>query len=145
MKSQKNIKEFVVDADKWICGGGGTNYGGLGEGATLMQNNHGYMCCLGHCMNQLGFSLIGRSESLGGHLRMGCYPSSIAKLCKNKGYESNPFVSNANGTPENTQFAYDAVDINDGDMSLKTRVEKLRKLFDEQGLKIRFKNIKKHL
>lgn len=63
-------KTLILDYSLWRCGGvKGENI--LGEGPTLLNNDEGYMCCLGQVCLQLNSSLtresirgIGEPESL---------------------------------------------------------------------------------
>ena len=148
MKNQKNIKEFVVDADKWICGGGERKNNGLGKGTTSMQNDQGEMCCLGHCMSNMGFEPNGgtyKEYNYPFHKRTvrANYPSGVSENSKNRGYKANPFVTLDH---ENTRLSLRAAEINDEiGTPLKERVAKLKALFKSKGLTLRFKNIKKHL
>lgn len=133
-KQPRKNTEFVIDADKWICGWPTANYqdsGTLGSGTTSMLNDRGYMCCLGQCMSQIGFDVSGGRAD----------PQQVLKHSSNKKF--NPFT-NAKG--KNSTLSSDAIAINDATTtSVVKKVEQLRELFKKHGLKIRFINIKKHL
>jgi hypothetical protein len=115
--------KYTIDVDKWRCGGSGANK--LGEGLTMLRNPEGYCCCLGFITIQEGFNPIG---AIG--------PSELGKVIPR-------LVEKA---LLNTRLANDAIQINDDfDTTMKEKVRALRSLFASHGVKLHFKNLKKHL
>jgi hypothetical protein len=49
-----SVTKLVLDYSKWRCGLRSHNQ--LGEGSTSLQNEEGYMCCIGQWCNQIGVS-----------------------------------------------------------------------------------------
>ena len=139
--------EFTVDADKWVCGFPYPSHSGdkrsekansLGKGKSCMENSEGEMCCLGHCMLQLGFDVSSGDDC-------NDYPSDIVHFKSNKGKNSkdNPFL---NIYGDNTDLSEAAADINDDrSTTIRFKIAELKKLFALYGLTLRFKNIKKYL
>lgn len=139
-------KEYTIDADKWRCGCG---HNALGDGYTRMLNEEGYMCCLGQISEQMGVEKQFLKES--------CDPEEVANRIIN-GNESSvakqkylthnhliKYIKKCKNNVRLSNLAKRAIDINDDkDLSTKERVEKLKALFADNGIKLRFKNIKKH-
>lgn len=138
------MKEYTIDVDKWRCGWTGENQ--IGNGNVRMLNGRGEMCCLGQISCQMGVDSELMLDTVD--------PEDVAEAIKNKGSRvsqeyltHNPLIKYPRlGVIRNSKLASDAMDINDDDkISTKERAKRLKALFLKKGIKLRFKNIKKHL
>jgi hypothetical protein len=121
---------LIIDASIWRCGLDGYygNNNKLGEGATLLLNHDGFMCCLGQITCQLRPDIP--KEALLGQP----YPSRLMfgdiPLLKKKGV--------------NTQLSDDAVKINDNSKTtINEKIFELKSLFKEHGYRIKVINMHK--
>ena len=133
-------KDFIIDADKWICGKPHPRKplkkNSLGEGMTQLLNGEGYMCCLGQCLSQVESDLDILYIST---------PQGIADKIKTKNVFLRRILIDDN-LYSNSGLSVEAMEINDDEeISLKTRVNELRNLFTKYDCTIKFKNIKKYL
>lgn len=139
-------KEYTIDADKWICGDEASPKGcSLGEGFTEMKNKQGYMCCLGQIMRQQGV-VDDDLESCGDPRDVRYEIMRHSKVAyKNKAdLLTRNFLFDNKG--RNSHLATSAMEINDDpSTTIGEKVNKLKGLFSRKGIKLRFKNIKKHL
>lgn len=118
---------FEIQRSKWRSGGDGDNK--LGEGETQMLNIEGFMCCLGQIAIALGIESSNLYQKAG--------PSSCnidIPFLTMPSQADNPkqkYIANS--------LATDAMQINDNEYySLEKREERLKKLFAEKGLTLKF-------
>lgn len=115
--------KFVIDRSKWRCGQNGKFK--LGAGETLLENEQGYMCCLGQIARQLDNNIILLDRISPEDLKV----------------EVSPLCIDINGHIEDTELSSDAMDINDNmNFTNITREEKLIELFNDHGHEIEFIN-----
>lgn len=122
--------KFTVNRNKWRCGGRGANL--HGKGRTELLNTEEYMCCLGFCMEQEGFS----QEDL----ERFCYPRACAGWSDKK--DSYFFRENIKYGEKyyiDSDLSKKAYRINDDNsITREEREEKLIALFNEYGHEITF-------
>lgn len=103
-----------------------------------MANIDGFECCLGQCSRQDGIDrldLVNQAD-----------PEDVARSHREEWVLLSNFVENDLGTLENNNLSERAIEINDSEfMPIPKKMTSLRELFKENGLKIKFKNIKKAL
>lgn len=121
-------KTLILDEATWRCGKNSQNSNNRrGTGDTRLENEEGFMCCLGQFSNQLKKGL---------NIRCKMFPAGTNEkipLLTKRGY--NSYVD--------TKLSNKAVVINDDEStSIYEKVRKLRSLFRTKGIKIVFKRIK---
>lgn len=129
-----DITEFVIDRSKWRCGGSITypnkiNLNARGLGIIQLENQEGYMCCLGQITKQLrpDLSLL--------------MVSSPDQFTDEISYLSEMIEGDDGEEPFNTPLAENAIEYNDDpDLTDDERENLLSKLFDDEGLKLTFVN-----
>lgn len=118
---------YTIDVDRWRSGGNGSNR--LGSGHTQLENNLGFCCCIGFICKQSGVS---RDKILAKPVPKG-EDIEIQFL-----YERN--------AERASNLLTQAITINDMEsISLEERVKRLRLLFKDYGIRLVFKNLKKHV
>lgn len=129
--------DFVVDRRTWVRGLAG---GSSGLGQTALLNDQGNMCCLGHCMTNLGAEknqILGLGE-----------PEEIDNDPYGVGYNlvrypfTAPFANynEERGRYVNNELSTDAMVINDALIDEEAREQQLIELFMRHGHTIRFEN-----
>lgn len=122
--------EFVIDRSKWRCGNYGPNAVGFGD--TELLNEEGYMCCLGQIACQLKWP----KEVI----RYQGEPSECD--IEDKKVNKSILTREIGGYSKiiaNSEFANEAIDINDNeDTTVKEKEKALKELAKEHGLKIKF-------
>jgi hypothetical protein len=123
------MREFVIDRSKWRSGEKGKY--AIGKGATRMKNEEGYMCCLGQICNHLhpdrGMTKFADPEEF-----YNIYNSMEYK-------EDNFLVYNEGYDNLNTTLSNKAMYINDNpEYNIKERESKLKELFAEHNIKLKF-------
>ena len=123
--------KFTIDYLKWRCGGSDRpeNNNALGKGDTALLNIQGFMCCLGQCALQRGFSreTIFNLNS----------PTDLGKEDIIFNYKLN-----IGGGFLNTPLSVNAISINDDTESTpKEKIEKLIPLFAANGHELEFINV----
>ena len=127
-------KSFTIDRSPWRCGGDASweTDAIRGAGLTMMLNDEGFKCCLGHIASQCGFSdeqLLSLAEPY--------------EVVEPNSELSTGFLTKINskdgGFVENTKLAEDAMGINDDcKLSDEQRESKLAKLFQKAGYSLSF-------
>ncbi len=108
---------FEIDRSLWRTGESGSC--STGEGSTCLKNKRGFKCCLGFLAESLGIKGIKNKEQ----------PYHLSAKSEHKFYET---------LPKDASDA--AIDINDNPLILerKSREESLTKLFEQNGIKVKF-------
>jgi hypothetical protein len=115
----KKIKSLIINRDRWVRGGGTKPE----FGTTELLNNKGRMCCLGFFCVATGVS----SNALSGKESPCDLKTHIPML-------TDPI------TLENTQFAIQAIEVNDAAIDEPEREREIVKLFKSHGVKLQFKD-----
>ena len=121
-------KTFTIKRSKWLRG----NRNGEGAPArSQLCDGDGHKCCLGHIMNQCGFTyseLIGKGTPATTEM-------DIHKVLD----KADKLAYKLNGGLHPSMLTSAAININDdADMAWNTREAKLRKLFADNGITIKF-------
>jgi hypothetical protein len=125
-KHNIKMREFVIDRSKWRSGEKGKY--AIGKGTTEMKNEEGYMCCLGQICNHLhpDKKMINVRD-----------PEDFYNSIKYK--EDNFLVYNEGYDNLNTTLSNKAMYINDTvKYNIKERESKLKELFAEHNIKLKF-------
>jgi len=126
MTKYKLPKELVLDYKKWVCGDSTNKTKGTGEGLSKLLNKSNYMCCLGQFSLQTG---VKKSDIYD----KSC-PSSLNFNIVGLSWKKN----------EETQLAYEAMDINDAcDTTIVEKIKRLKQVFSKYKYKIKLKNFPK--
>lgn len=129
---------FVIDRDKWRCGGMLGAYR-LGLGETALLNPEGYMCCLGQVAAQCGVPLnnlkdTGEPVELVYELPLSDVPEILVSL--EEELEDDETGEKVN---RNSRLSDRAMEINDAlDYTLAERELRLTTLFQEYGHELVF-------
>lgn len=121
-------KTLMLDEATWRCGKESDYQNNKrGSGSTELENNKGFMCCLGQFSNQL-------KEDL--YIKNKMFPSSTNRHI--------PFLTRKiGGYYIDTKLSDKAIGINDDEnTTVFEKVRKLRSLFATKGIKIVFKRMK---
>lgn len=111
------LKHFTIDRSKWRTGESGEF--STGSGKTQLLNTDGFMCCLGQCLNQVGWDDTLEIEE----------PDD-------SGIGECAFVHESG---YNTSLSKEAMKINDAEeTTTQQKEEALTKLFNDHGLTIEF-------
>ena len=132
-KTNENVyvsSEQVIDRSAWVCGNGEADLDHL-VGSTLMLNEEGFMCCLGHVCHNSGFGKdLLLSEGL---------PEDVVA---DTDFLDLPYLVDAESEDEDigdSAFAGQAVSINDDRLlAPKEREKQLKVLFKEHGITLKF-------
>lgn len=134
--------QYVLDVEKWICGGGihGADvYAGncIGDGVTRMLNSEGYMCCLGQFAKQVGVS-----DSA---LISGASPSTVdgtMKAAGGLGSRHVPYdLTFVDKIGNNTDLSNALMSINDSRMTkLATKITYIRRELKKTGHSLKVLN-----
>lgn len=115
----KPVLSFTVQLSKWRCG----DYSSyseniLGHGETQLENNHGFMCCLGFACKAAGYtgSMIGKGAPHGLKIRLDGLTH----------YNSSSSTADVEDTP----FSLAAIKINDDTF---TTIEEKKKALKTLG------------
>lgn len=122
-------KSFTIDRATWRCGGREQSDKHHGSGATLMLNEEGFKCCLGHIASQCGFT----DKQLFNHGR----PSQVVK---GAGTKPTGFLTETdNSNIVDSLLTHAAIAINDDEnISFEERETELAKIFRNAGYEISF-------
>ena len=118
------MEEIIIDRSKWRCGG--CDYNKVGIGNTELENEEGFMCCLGQWISQKykSIKIKGLDE-----------PNDAIKRDKLLVYKNDW------DDYENTALSKVLMNINDDwDITLKEREEKLHEVAKRDG-RFKFKFI----
>lgn len=122
-------KILILDEATWRCGKDTSNPNNRrGKGSTRLENEEGFMCCLGQFSNQLKKGL---------NIKNNYYPASTGKYIPflTRKLKSELYVD--------TKLSRKAISINDNqDTSIFKKVKELRSLFATKGIKIVFRRMK---
>lgn len=111
---------FTIDRSIWRCAH-------HGRGDTMLANRQGFMCCLGQLSCQLGVPYKAVFEK-----------PSPNRIPKDHAHRLAMLLDRS-GNSGQSQFAWDAMDINDDrKLSDRQREAKLAALFAEYGHEVRF-------
>ena len=115
--------KVVIDRAKWRTGGSSRYHTGAGD--TMLENDGGYMCCLGFCIKALGdtYQTMGYS-----------HPADLQVLLPDltQLYDEHWEI-------ENTPLAHAAVEINDcGYNSASNKERRLLELFENSVYELEF-------
>lgn len=115
--------KFVIDTKKWRTGSNGPNK--TGEGDTFLLNKEGFMCCLGMCLEQIGFDH---------HVLL-----DVANPANVKSGLDAMKIFRTNVPNMNTDLSVAAMNFNDSPLTtIDEKKEKLIKLFANNGHEIEF-------
>lgn len=118
-------KTLILDYSTWRCGNDGEQR--LGEGATCLLNNEGYMCCLGQFTPQLNPDM---DKAL---MADKFYPQFL--------HTEIPYITELiKGHYCDTTLARKAAGINDSNTTPEEKIEKLQELFTKEGFTIQVIN-----
>lgn len=128
------MKTLTIDRSKWRTGGLREHQTGKGE--TLLLNKFGYMCCLGFYCLQAGVDKNTIKHQFN--------PANLQIELKDDDKNMRVLLSDYKDSfgewnLENTEFADDAITINDNpDIDSKTREEQITEHFAKVGVEIVF-------
>jgi hypothetical protein len=132
------MDKFIIDRSQWRTGAD-SNYA-TGKGDTNLVNEQGFMCCLGFYCLQAGVAQpaitgVGLPEDLDTEVIKAYNNTDLALLIREEeNYYGDIII-------RNSKLADNAVDINDStDYSPQVKEEKLKALFNENGIEIEFIN-----
>lgn len=132
---KRKIK-VTIDRSKWRTGLNSTNQ--TGEGRTALLNKEGYMCCLGFCM---AASKVAKKNLLDISAPSGCLNQHAIdpnKAMRSSGVRALTEES-LTTCLKNSEFAFDAMAINDSTKSTPKEKEKaILELFKDSVFDIKF-------
>lgn len=124
---------YVLDVSTWRCGGAGESPNALGKGMTRMENDSGFLCCLGQFSKryttkaQRMFALSPRDVGMG--MKKIYDPAFVEKSKSVKGVFSN------------TPLARSLIAVNDNDtISVRCKISRIRGLLMNHGHSLRVLN-----
>jgi hypothetical protein len=122
--------KVVIDRAKWRTGGSSRHSTGAGD--TMLENDGGYMCCLGFCIKALGdtYQTMGYS-----------HPADLQVLLPGLTQLPDDYDDYVDFHPEveNTSLAGAAIEINDsGYESASTKERRLLELFKDSVYELQF-------
>lgn len=128
------MRTYTIDCLKWRSGPIATqtrkNKLGRGKGGKML-NGQGYMCCLGFCAKQDGaINMLGEMM-----------PEDVEWPKMDFMSEDRTPLLTVGG--DDSEFAVDAAEINDANISLDERIKRLRALAAKHDIKLKFKNLSK--
>jgi hypothetical protein len=133
---KRKIK-VTIDRSKWRTGLNSTNQ--TGEGRTELLNKEGYMCCLGFCM---AASKVAKKNLLDASAPSGClnqFAIDPNKAMRSSGVRALTEKSPTSPIFKNSEFAFDAMKINDSVRSTpKQKEEAILELFKDSVFDIKF-------
>lgn len=119
--------KFTIELSKWRSGRFSMTQ--TGSGLTKLLNHEGYMCCLGFCALQIGYSIedIKNKDMPSDILQEDLVPNPLVVECYNLFHSSG-----------NSELSKEAMFINDSELPIETKMKELTKLFNECGHELEF-------
>lgn len=131
-------KKLILDYSKWRCGEGGPNQ--LGDGATELCNEQGFLCCLGQWSLQLGIpeeELKGKGEPNELSTLIPLFATEEKEIGEEYDSMTDSYTECVETYKRTNQLAVDAIEINDKRTTTpEEKIQELTELLLTEGIEL---------